>query len=171
MSKDRLAVATGGGDRQGEVLNLGIFKNTPASVNKLLKKLAGRGDISVCYEAEPTAAQFEGTLDESWLVSGISLLVLALVLGLSISLDLSVLLWSSESDVRQEGDRIWQRYTATSSSGMRFTLRLPGSLTQARIADQWLKVKKVSKIRMEEMARQPILAALQATVFCKEASI
>ncbi|QRZ16090.1 hypothetical protein JWJ88_21330 (plasmid) [Paracoccus methylovorus] len=71
------------------MLNLGTFKNTPASVNKLLKKLAGRGDISVCYEAEPTAAQFEGTLDESWLVSGISLLVLALVLGLSISLDLS----------------------------------------------------------------------------------
>lgn len=53
-SKDKLAVATAGGDRQDEVLSLGTFENTPASVDKLLKKLVGRGDISVCYEAGPT---------------------------------------------------------------------------------------------------------------------
>lgn len=54
VPKDRLAVATAGGERQDEVLSLGTFENTPASVDKLLKKLAGRGDISVCYEAGPT---------------------------------------------------------------------------------------------------------------------
>ena len=32
---------------------------------------------------------------------------------------------SFESNTRHQGDRIWQRYTATSSSGMRFALRSP----------------------------------------------
>jgi hypothetical protein len=36
-----------------------------------------------------------------------------------------VLFRSFESDTRHQGDRIWQRYTATSSSGMRFALRSP----------------------------------------------
>jgi len=54
VSKDKLAVATAVGDRRDEVLSLGTFENTPASVDKLLKKLSGRGDISVCYEAGPT---------------------------------------------------------------------------------------------------------------------
>lgn len=54
VSKDKLAVAIAGGERGDEVLSLGTFENTPASVGKLLKKLAGRGDISACYEAGPT---------------------------------------------------------------------------------------------------------------------
>ena len=32
---------------------------------------------------------------------------------------------SFESNTRHQGDRIWQRYTATSSSGMRFASRKP----------------------------------------------
>ena len=32
---------------------------------------------------------------------------------------------SFESNTRHQGDRIWQRYTATSSSGMRFASRSP----------------------------------------------
>lgn len=54
VSKNKLAVAIAGGERGDEVLSLGTFENTPASVDKLLKKLAGRGDISACYEAGPT---------------------------------------------------------------------------------------------------------------------
>ncbi len=54
VSKDKLAVAIAGGERGDEVLSLGTFENTPASVDKLLKKLSGRGDISACYEAGPT---------------------------------------------------------------------------------------------------------------------
>ncbi|MFN3847438.1 MAG: transposase, partial [Paracoccaceae bacterium] len=34
-----------------------------------------------------------------------------------------VLFWSFESNTRHQGDRIWQRYTATSSSGIRFASR------------------------------------------------
>ena len=54
MSKDRLAVAIATGERRDEVLSLGTFENTPGSVDKLLKKLSGRGNVSVCYEAGPT---------------------------------------------------------------------------------------------------------------------
>ena len=54
VSKDKLAVAIAGGERGDEVLGLGTFENSPASVDKLLKKLAGRVDISACYEAGPT---------------------------------------------------------------------------------------------------------------------
>jgi len=54
VSKDKLAVAIAGGKRGDEVLSLGTFENTPANVGKLLRKLAGRGDISICYEAGPT---------------------------------------------------------------------------------------------------------------------
>lgn len=54
VSKDKLAVAIAGGERGDEVLSLGTFEKTPASVDKLLKMLAGRGDISACYEAGPT---------------------------------------------------------------------------------------------------------------------
>jgi hypothetical protein len=36
-----------------------------------------------------------------------------------------VLFRSFESDTRHQGDRIWQRYIATSSSGMRFASRSP----------------------------------------------
>ena len=54
VSKDKLAVAIATGERRDEVLSLGTFENTPGSVDKLLKKLSGRGTVSVCYEAGPT---------------------------------------------------------------------------------------------------------------------
>lgn len=55
VSKDKLAVAIAGGGVRDEVLSLGTFENTPASVDRLLKKLSGRGlPVSVCYEAGPT---------------------------------------------------------------------------------------------------------------------
>ncbi len=55
VSKDKLAVAIAGGGVRDEVLSLGTFGNTPASVDRLLKKLSGRGlPVSVCYEAGPT---------------------------------------------------------------------------------------------------------------------
>ncbi|WP_240602835.1 hypothetical protein [Paracoccus endophyticus] len=37
------------------------------------------------------------------------------------------LFWSSESDAQQEGDQIWQRHAATSSSGMRCASRSPAA--------------------------------------------
>jgi transposase len=55
VSKDKLAVAIAGGGVRDEVLSLGTFENAPASVDRLLKNLAGRGSaVSVCYEAGPT---------------------------------------------------------------------------------------------------------------------
>lgn len=55
VSKDKLAVAIAGGGVRDEVLSLGTFENNPASVDRLLKKLSGRGlPVSVCYEAGPT---------------------------------------------------------------------------------------------------------------------
>ena len=55
VSKDKLAVAIAGGGVRDEVLSLGTFENAPASVDRLLKKLSGRGSpVSVCYEAGPT---------------------------------------------------------------------------------------------------------------------
>ena len=54
VSKDKLAVAIAGGECGDEVLSLGTFDNTPASVDKLLKNFAGRGNISACYAAGPT---------------------------------------------------------------------------------------------------------------------
>ncbi len=54
VSKDKLAIAIAGEERGDEALSLGTFENTPATVDKLLKKLVGRGDISACYEAGPT---------------------------------------------------------------------------------------------------------------------
>ena len=55
VSKDKLAVAIASGGVRDEVLSWGTFENTPASVDRLLKKLSGRGlPISVCYEAGPT---------------------------------------------------------------------------------------------------------------------
>ncbi|SNT41573.1 IS110 family transposase, partial [Antarctobacter heliothermus] len=55
ISKDKLAVAIAGGGVRDEVLSWGSFENTPASVDRLLRKLSGRGSpVSVCYEAGPT---------------------------------------------------------------------------------------------------------------------
>ncbi len=47
VSKDKLAVAIAGGGSRDEILSLGTFENMPASVDKLLKKLSGRGAVSV----------------------------------------------------------------------------------------------------------------------------
>ncbi len=58
MSRDKLAVAIAGGERGDEVLGLGTFENPAASVGKLLKTLAGRGDISGCDEAGPAGYGF-----------------------------------------------------------------------------------------------------------------
>lgn len=54
VSKDTLAVAIAGGGNRDEALSLGTFENTTASIDKLLKKLSGRGHLSICYEAGPT---------------------------------------------------------------------------------------------------------------------
>ena len=45
VSKDKLAVAIAGGGVRDEVLSLGTFENAPASVDRLLKNLAGRGSV------------------------------------------------------------------------------------------------------------------------------
>lgn len=49
VSKDTLAVAIAGGGNRDEALSLGTFENTTASIDKLLKKLSGRGHLSICY--------------------------------------------------------------------------------------------------------------------------
>lgn len=54
VSKDKLAVALADTGTQADALYLGTFKNTPASVAKLLKKRSGRGRVCACYEAGPT---------------------------------------------------------------------------------------------------------------------
>ena len=65
VSKDKLAFAIAGGGVRDEVLSLGTFENTPASVDRLLKKLSRRGlPVSVCYEAG------SGTMSCCHLLSG-----------------------------------------------------------------------------------------------------
>jgi hypothetical protein len=49
----------------------------------------------------------------------------AIVIGNADVGPVPVSFWSFESDTRHRGDWIWQQYTATSSSGMRFALRSP----------------------------------------------
>lgn len=44
-SKGKLAVAIAGGGVRDEALSWGTFENTPASVDRLLKKLSGRGPL------------------------------------------------------------------------------------------------------------------------------
>lgn len=49
------AVAIAGSGRAGEVRFVGEIENTPATVERTIKKLAGRyGRLHVCYEAGPT---------------------------------------------------------------------------------------------------------------------
>ena len=55
VSKDRLAVAVAEDSFESEVLNLGSFENSPASVEKLLKRIDERSArVAICYEAGPT---------------------------------------------------------------------------------------------------------------------
>ena len=49
----------------------------------------------------------------------------------------SVSFLSFESDTRHQGDRIWQRYTATGSSGMLFALRSPVARHGVRLRLIW----------------------------------
>jgi hypothetical protein len=54
-AKMRNAVAVAEGGREGELRYLGEFDNTPDSVAKLIRKLAGRyATLHICYEAGPT---------------------------------------------------------------------------------------------------------------------
>ena len=55
VSKDKLAIAIAGGGVRDDVLSLGTFENAPASIDRLLEKLSGRGSpVSVGHEAGPT---------------------------------------------------------------------------------------------------------------------
>jgi transposase len=54
-AKARNAVAVAEGGRGGEIRYLGEFDNTPAAVNKLVRKMADRYEaVHFCYEAGPT---------------------------------------------------------------------------------------------------------------------
>jgi transposase len=50
---DTIAVAVAEGSRDGEVRNLGIIRNEPLSIRRLVEKL-GKKNFKVCYEAGPT---------------------------------------------------------------------------------------------------------------------
>lgn len=55
VAKMKHAVAIAGSGRAGEVRFVGEIENTPATVERTIKKLAGRyGRLHVCYEAGPT---------------------------------------------------------------------------------------------------------------------
>ena len=53
-SKTKHAVAVAEGGREGEVRYLGEIEATPAAVERLLRKLAGKYTLHVCSEAGPT---------------------------------------------------------------------------------------------------------------------
>jgi transposase len=55
VAKAKHAVAVAEGGRRGEVRFLGEIENTPATLERMIKKLAGRyGRLHVCFEAGPT---------------------------------------------------------------------------------------------------------------------
>jgi transposase len=55
VSKTKHAVAIADGGRGSEVRFLGEVPNSPAAVERLIRKLAGRyGKLHFCYEAGPT---------------------------------------------------------------------------------------------------------------------
>ena len=51
---DTIAVAVAEAGRDGEVRNLGIVRNEPGAVRRLVDKLGNKKHIRVCYEAGPT---------------------------------------------------------------------------------------------------------------------
>jgi transposase len=54
-AKLKHAVAVAEGSRRGEVRFLGEIENSPATIERVIKKLAGRYDrLHVCFEAGPT---------------------------------------------------------------------------------------------------------------------
>jgi transposase len=55
VAKAKHAVAVAEGGRRGEVRFLGEIENAPATLERMIKKLAGRyGRLHVCFEAGPT---------------------------------------------------------------------------------------------------------------------
>ena len=55
VAKMKHAVAIANGGRGSEMRFLGEVANTPAAVERLIRKLAGRyGKLHICYEAGPT---------------------------------------------------------------------------------------------------------------------
>ena len=55
VAKAKHAVAIAEGGRRGEVRFIGEVENTPATIERMIKKLAGRyGRLHVCFEAGPT---------------------------------------------------------------------------------------------------------------------
>ena len=55
VAKRKHAVAIAEGGRRGEVRFLGEIENSPATVERVIKKLADRYDrLRVCFEAGPT---------------------------------------------------------------------------------------------------------------------
>ncbi len=55
VAKAKHAVAIAEGGRAGEVRFVGEIENTPATIGRMIKKLADRyGQLHVCYEAGPT---------------------------------------------------------------------------------------------------------------------
>ena len=55
VAKTKHAVAIAESGRAGEVRFVGEIENTPATIERTIKKLAGRyGRLHVCYEAGPT---------------------------------------------------------------------------------------------------------------------
>jgi transposase len=51
---DTIAVAVAEAGRDGEVRNLGIVRNEPGAVRRLVEKLGNKKYVRVCYEAGPT---------------------------------------------------------------------------------------------------------------------
>ena len=59
-AKTRHAVAVAEAGRDGEVRYLGEIDSTPATVERVIKKLGSRYEkVYVCYEAGPTGASYE----------------------------------------------------------------------------------------------------------------
>ena len=50
---DTISVAVAEPGREGQVHSMGIIANRPDSIRKLIKKLRGKSEIQVCYEAGP----------------------------------------------------------------------------------------------------------------------
>ena len=55
VAKKKHAVAIAEGGRRGEIRFVGEIENSPATIERLIKKLAGRYErLHVCFEAGPT---------------------------------------------------------------------------------------------------------------------
>jgi transposase len=56
VAKAKHAVAIAESGREGEIGFLGEIENSPAAIERIIKKLSGRYErLHVCYEAGPTA--------------------------------------------------------------------------------------------------------------------